>query len=84
VNRNGFDADDQPFRFSQLRWKPSDFQPLVKGLEAPLVLVAHPSVDARNIDELAAWVRAQGGKVRMPPSVQVHRHTSSAINLQKS
>lgn len=51
-----------PAVFSQLRWKAADFQPLVKGVEAPLVLVAHPSVPADNIEQLASWVRAQGGK----------------------
>lgn len=51
-----------PAVFSQLRWKPGDFKPLIKGVEAPLVLVAHPSVPANNIEQLAGWIRAQGGK----------------------
>ncbi|HZF82913.1 MAG TPA: tripartite tricarboxylate transporter substrate binding protein [Burkholderiaceae bacterium] len=51
-----------PAVFSQMRWKPTDFKPLVKGVEAPLVLVAHPSVPATSLEQLAEWVRTQGGK----------------------
>lgn len=38
-------------------------KPIVKGLEAPLVLVAHPSVPARNLAELAEWIRNPANKV---------------------
>lgn len=51
-----------PAVFSQMRWKPADFRALVKGVEAPLVLLAHPSVPATNLEQLAEWVRTQGGK----------------------
>lgn len=51
-----------PAAFSQLRWKPSDFEPVVKGVEAPLVLVAHPSVPANNFAELADWIRNPANK----------------------
>ena len=27
-----------------------DFMPLIKGIEAPLVLVTHPSVPAKNLE----------------------------------
>lgn len=30
---------------------------------SPLLLVVHPSVPAKNLQELLAWMRAQGGKV---------------------
>ena len=46
-----------PAAFAQLRWKPSDFKPIIKGVEAPLVLVTHPSVPARNLAELTDWIR---------------------------
>jgi tripartite-type tricarboxylate transporter receptor subunit TctC len=46
-----------PAAFAQLRWKQSDFKPIIKGVEAPLVLVTHPSVPARNLAELADWIR---------------------------
>jgi tripartite-type tricarboxylate transporter receptor subunit TctC len=52
-----------PATFSQLRWKPENFTPLVKGVEAPLVLVAHPSVPARDFTELVKWLQAERGKV---------------------
>lgn len=52
-----------PSTFPQLRWKPENFTPLVKGVEAPLVLVAHPSVPARDFAELATWLQTQRGKM---------------------
>jgi len=52
-----------PSTFPQLRWKPDNFTPLVKGVEAPLVLVAHPSVPARDFAELTTWLQSQRGKV---------------------
>jgi len=33
-----------PSSYRNLRWKRSDFIPVIKGIETPLVLVAHPSV----------------------------------------
>jgi tripartite-type tricarboxylate transporter receptor subunit TctC len=51
-----------PAAFSQLRWKGSDFKPIVKGVEAPLVLVVHPSVPARNFQELASWIKDPANK----------------------
>lgn len=52
-----------PAAFQQLRWKPSDLKAIVKGVEAPLVLVAHPSVPARNFAELSDWIRNPANKV---------------------
>lgn len=52
-----------PSAFPQLRWKPDQLTPLVKGVEAPLVLVVHPSVPAANFAELATWLQGQRGKV---------------------
>lgn len=51
-----------PAAFSQLRWKPSDFKPVLKGVEAPLVLVTHPSVPAKNFEELAKWIQNPANK----------------------
>lgn len=51
-----------PAAFSKLRWKASDFKPILKGVEAPLVLVTHPSVPARNFQELAAWIADPANK----------------------
>ena len=46
-----------PAAFSQLRWKPSDFTPVLKGVEAPLVLVTNPSVPAKNFADLTKWIQ---------------------------
>jgi tripartite-type tricarboxylate transporter receptor subunit TctC len=43
-----------PSSYHNLRWKRSDFIPVIKGIETPLVLVAHPRVD---------WARANRGKL---------------------
>jgi tripartite-type tricarboxylate transporter receptor subunit TctC len=51
-----------PHAYSNLRWKVSDFTPLLKGVEIPLVLAAHPSVPAESLDELVAWIRRNPGK----------------------
>lgn len=45
-----------PAAFDRLRWKASDFKPVLKGVEAPLVLVAHPSVAARDFQALTRWI----------------------------
>jgi tripartite-type tricarboxylate transporter receptor subunit TctC len=52
-----------PSAYSDLRWKPADFTGVIKGVEAPNVLVTHPSVPARTLAELVAWVKANPGKV---------------------
>jgi tripartite-type tricarboxylate transporter receptor subunit TctC len=41
----------------------TDIAPIKLLAVAPLVLVAHPSVPARNLKELIAWLRVQSGKV---------------------
>lgn len=51
-----------PAAFSKLRWKASDFKPILKGVEAPLVLVTHPSVPASNFRELSAWIANPANK----------------------
>jgi len=52
-----------PSAYADLRWKPADFSGVIKGVEAPVMLVAHPSVPARTLAELVAWVKANPGKV---------------------
>ena len=44
-------------------WKMSDFTPLIKGIEAPLVFVVHPSVPAKSFAEFLIWARANTGKL---------------------
>lgn len=52
-----------PSAYSGLRWKPADFRPIAKGVEAPLVFVAHPSVPAHSFAEVVKWAAASPGKV---------------------
>ena len=52
-----------PSAYADLRWKSADFTGVIKGVEAPTVLVAHPGVPARTLAELMAWVKANPGKV---------------------
>lgn len=47
-----------PAAYDRLRWKAADFKPIVKGVEAPLVLVTHPSVPATTFAELGRWISA--------------------------
>ncbi len=51
-----------PAAYAQLRWKLAQFTPVIKGVEAPMVLVTHPSVPARNFAELSSWIASQRGK----------------------
>ncbi len=52
-----------PLVFKELRWSMKDFAPLVKGVQSPLVLVTNPSVPAKTLDQLVAWVKANPGKL---------------------
>lgn len=51
-----------PSAYPALRWKQTDFKPIAKGVESPLLLVVHPSVPARTLPELAAWLVANPSK----------------------
>jgi tripartite-type tricarboxylate transporter receptor subunit TctC len=46
-----------------LKWTMNDFIPLIRGVTAPLVLVAHPSVAARTLSELVTWIKKNPGKL---------------------
>jgi tripartite-type tricarboxylate transporter receptor subunit TctC len=52
-----------PLVYSKIAWSMKDFRPLIKGIEAPLVFVTHPSVPARTLDEFIAWAKPQRGKL---------------------
>lgn len=52
-----------PSAYKNQRWTIDDFIPIVKGVEAPLILAVHPSVPAKNLDELVAWIKANPGKL---------------------
>jgi tripartite-type tricarboxylate transporter receptor subunit TctC len=52
-----------PLVFPELHWSMKDFAPLVKGVQSPLVLVANPSVPAKTLDQVVAWVKVNAGKL---------------------
>jgi tripartite-type tricarboxylate transporter receptor subunit TctC len=52
-----------PSAFENLKWSLNDFLPLIRGVTAPLVLVAHPSVPAKTFPELVAWIKRNPGKL---------------------
>jgi tripartite-type tricarboxylate transporter receptor subunit TctC len=52
-----------PSAFTNLTWKIDDFAPLIKGVEAPLVLVTNATVPAKTLKELVAWAKENKGKV---------------------
>lgn len=52
-----------PNAYSNLRWSIDDFQPIIKGVQSPLVFVAHPSVPASNLAEFVTWAKANRGKL---------------------
>lgn len=56
-------SEINPSSFSEPGWSLNDFDPLIRGVTAPLVLVAHPSVPARTLPELVAWIRKNPGKL---------------------
>jgi tripartite-type tricarboxylate transporter receptor subunit TctC len=51
-----------PSAFDALRWKLDDFAGVIRGVEAPLVLVTNPSVGAKSLADLAAWAKANPDK----------------------
>jgi tripartite-type tricarboxylate transporter receptor subunit TctC len=52
-----------PSAYRSLRWSIDDFIPLIKGVESAPVLVTHPSVPAKSLAELVAWVKSSPGKL---------------------
>jgi tripartite-type tricarboxylate transporter receptor subunit TctC len=52
-----------PNAYHHLKWTMDDFVPLIKGVESAPVLVTHPSVPAKTLDELVAWVKKNPGKL---------------------
>jgi tripartite-type tricarboxylate transporter receptor subunit TctC len=52
-----------PSAYDHLRWKPGDFKAIVKGVEAPMVLVTSPTVPVKDFAGLRSWIAAQKGDV---------------------
>ena len=52
-----------PFLFKELKYKPEDLAPVTMVSAGPLILVVHPDVPAKTLDELIALGKAQPGKL---------------------
>jgi tripartite-type tricarboxylate transporter receptor subunit TctC len=52
-----------PIAFADTKWMLADFIPVIRGVEAPLVLVANPAIPANTLEELVAWTRKNRGKL---------------------
>ena len=52
-----------PHTMGPLNFDPLELTPVGMMLQSSLILCVHPSVPARNVQEFAAWVRPQGGRV---------------------
>jgi tripartite-type tricarboxylate transporter receptor subunit TctC len=52
-----------PSAYRHLKWTMDDFVPLIKGVESAPVLVTHPSVPAKTLTELVAWIKQNPGKL---------------------
>jgi tripartite-type tricarboxylate transporter receptor subunit TctC len=52
-----------PNVFTHSRWKIDNFHPIIKGVEAPLVFIVHPSVPANNFADFLKWAKANKGKL---------------------
>jgi len=56
------------------RYQGSDFSQICKGVEASLVLAAHPQLGAKNFEQLSRWIRAQ----KPPPTYSSYSPGSPA------
>lgn len=52
-----------PSAFANQRWSIDDFEPFIRGVEAPLVFVVHPDVPAKTFAEFLAWAKQNKGKL---------------------
>jgi tripartite-type tricarboxylate transporter receptor subunit TctC len=51
-----------PNIFPHARWSMDDFHPIIRGVEAPLVLISNPAVPAKTFAEFLTWAKANKGK----------------------
>jgi tripartite-type tricarboxylate transporter receptor subunit TctC len=57
------------FLFKQMPFDPvTDFEPVVFTHIVPLVLAVHPSIPAKNVEELIAWIKANPDKASFATS----------------
>jgi tripartite-type tricarboxylate transporter receptor subunit TctC len=56
-------SEINPSAFSDPKWTLDDFIPLVRGVQAPLVLVCHPDVPTKTLGEFVAWIKKNPGRL---------------------
>jgi tripartite-type tricarboxylate transporter receptor subunit TctC len=52
-----------PNMFPNARWSIDQFQPIIRGVEAPLVFIINSSVPANNLAEFIKWAKENKGKL---------------------
>ncbi len=52
-----------PNLFKNSRWSIDSFHPIIRGVEAPLVFIVHPSVPASSFAEFIQWAKQNKGKL---------------------
>jgi tripartite-type tricarboxylate transporter receptor subunit TctC len=52
-----------PNAFPNARWSIDQFRPIIRGVEAPLAFVTHPSVPADTFTEFVKWAKENKGKL---------------------
>lgn len=63
--------------FKDLSWDPvKDFEPIVYTHVVPLLLTVHPSVPAKTVPELVAWIKANPDK-----AIVAHSGTGSSLHM---
>src|SRR5258706_3253224 len=63
--------------FKSLSWDPvKDFEPVVYTHIVPLLLTVHPSVPAKTVPELIAWIKANPDK-----AICAHSGTGSSLHM---
>jgi len=52
-----------PHLYPNARWSIDQFHPIIRGVEAPLVFIANPSVPTTSLAEFIQWAKANKGKL---------------------
>ena len=52
-----------PNLFKNVHWSIDQFHPIIRGIEAPLVFVVHPSVPASSFADFVKWAKENKGKL---------------------
>jgi len=68
--------------FKQLSFDPlTDFAPITQAIVVPQLLVSHPSIPAKNVKELIAFLKARPGKIEFAGGMAVASNPHLAMVL---